>query len=160
MDSGHIAYRERRFPNGCVVVASLQGRGTWRHHADGTIYGLHGRAVKAPAHHGVDAQHLFTAMLDDLVATLPARPLFVIVSITSRSVRSSLRKPGVPLWGEPVGERERRSGTPGDYLLTAYSPGNNPPERPEGEKWPEVCKSLTGEVVKIMDDAVYLPGRS
>jgi hypothetical protein len=66
-------YRERRFPNGwCVVVASLQGRGTWRHHADGTIYGLHGRAVKAPAHHGVDAQHLFTAMLDDLVATLPA----------------------------------------------------------------------------------------
>ena len=38
----------------------------------GTIYGLHGRAVKAPAHHGVDAQHLFTAMLDDLVATLPA----------------------------------------------------------------------------------------
>jgi hypothetical protein len=53
--------------------------------------------------------------------------------------RSRRQEPGVHSGVYPCGERERRSGTPGGYLLTAHDPQRKPSGGAGGEKWPEVC---------------------
>jgi hypothetical protein len=64
-----------------------------------------------------------------------------MVSITSRSVSYRFRRNPVPLSGvNPCGERERRSGAPESYVLTAHSLRFKPAKAPEDEKWPEVCR--------------------
>src|SRR5215204_432326 len=54
------------------VHAEHLGASSRGHDPEGPIYRLHARAIEAPAHRGIDAQHLTTAVLDDLVGALPA----------------------------------------------------------------------------------------
>ena len=82
----HPRVRRRRVPvaNGdrtCPCFSSLRlgPRGSAfqrlvprRHDAQGSIYGLYGRAVEILAHLRIDAKYLPAVVLDDLVCSLPA----------------------------------------------------------------------------------------